>query len=199
MRVSAEPARTRTTGLPSSAISDMAASISGPTRRSSTITTSPSSRPKASSLFVLTMNCLNGFFTLPYFDALGEKLVTANGRGAIATFSPSGLSLNEPAVFLRSSFTRPCSKRSPPGSISAWATAVLAAQEDYAETGAFPELLAIYHLFGDPALLMRSKPSSPPSTPLRIRHFSSDRPEHGAFPSGLVGFLHHLKEAGIET
>ena len=33
--------------------------------------------------------------------------------------------------------------------------AVLAAQEDYAETGAFPELLAIYHLFGDPALLMR--------------------------------------------
>ena len=33
--------------------------------------------------------------------------------------------------------------------------AVLAAQEDYAETSAFPELLAIYHLFGDPALLMR--------------------------------------------
>ncbi len=30
--------------------------------------------------------------------------------------------------------------------------AVLAAREDDAETGAFPELLAIYHLFGDPAL-----------------------------------------------
>ena len=30
--------------------------------------------------------------------------------------------------------------------------AVLAAREDYTETGAFPELLAIYHLFGDPAL-----------------------------------------------
>ena len=33
--------------------------------------------------------------------------------------------------------------------------AVLAAREDYAETGAFPELLAIYHLFGDPALKLR--------------------------------------------
>ena len=53
--------------------------------------------PQSQQPFVLTMNCLNGFFTLPYFDALGEKLVTANGRGAIATFSPSGLSLNEPA------------------------------------------------------------------------------------------------------
>jgi len=29
--------------------------------------------------------------------------------------------------------------------------AVLAAQEAYAESGAFPELLGIYHLFGDPA------------------------------------------------
>jgi hypothetical protein len=32
--------------------------------------------------------------------------------------------------------------------------AVLAAQQGYAETGAFPERLAIYHPFGDPALLM---------------------------------------------
>lgn len=30
--------------------------------------------------------------------------------------------------------------------------AVLEAQKRYADTGAFPELLAIYHLFGDPAL-----------------------------------------------
>ena len=32
--------------------------------------------------------------------------------------------------------------------------AVLAAQEAYAETGAFPELLSIYNLFGDPALTL---------------------------------------------
>ena len=30
--------------------------------------------------------------------------------------------------------------------------AVLAAQAAYAETGVMPELLAVYHLFGDPGL-----------------------------------------------
>ena len=33
--------------------------------------------------------------------------------------------------------------------------AVLAAQAVYADTGASPELLALYHLFGDPALVIR--------------------------------------------
>ena len=33
--------------------------------------------------------------------------------------------------------------------------AVLAAQRRYGETGAFPELLTIYHLLGDPALRMK--------------------------------------------
>jgi len=33
--------------------------------------------------------------------------------------------------------------------------AVLAAQSDYADSGAFPELLSIYHLFADPAMKIR--------------------------------------------
>jgi hypothetical protein len=33
--------------------------------------------------------------------------------------------------------------------------AVLKAQEAYAETGAFPELLTIYHLLGDPGMTVR--------------------------------------------
>ncbi len=33
--------------------------------------------------------------------------------------------------------------------------AVLAAQVAYADSGALPELLSIYHLFGDPALVIR--------------------------------------------
>jgi hypothetical protein len=32
---------------------------------------------------------------------------------------------------------------------------VLAAQQDYAETGAFPELLSIYQLLGDPGMKIR--------------------------------------------
>jgi len=33
--------------------------------------------------------------------------------------------------------------------------AILAGQAGYADTGAFPELLSIYHLLGDPALTLR--------------------------------------------
>jgi hypothetical protein len=33
--------------------------------------------------------------------------------------------------------------------------AILAGQSDYSDTGAFPELLSIYHLLGDPALKRR--------------------------------------------
>jgi len=33
--------------------------------------------------------------------------------------------------------------------------AVLAAQQAYAEAGLMPELLSVYHLFGDPALVLR--------------------------------------------
>lgn len=33
--------------------------------------------------------------------------------------------------------------------------AVLAAQQDYASTGALPELLSVYHLLGDPVLQLR--------------------------------------------
>ena len=43
---------------------------------------------------LLTMNCLNGYFHFPYFNSLAEELVLARDKGAIAAFSPSGLSLN---------------------------------------------------------------------------------------------------------
>ena len=46
---------------------------------------------------LLTMNCLNGFFHFPPFNSLAEELVKAEGKGAIAAFSPSGLSINDAA------------------------------------------------------------------------------------------------------
>ena len=46
---------------------------------------------------LLTLNCLNGFFHFPPFDTLAEALVKAEGKGALAAFSPSGLSLDEAA------------------------------------------------------------------------------------------------------
>jgi hypothetical protein len=107
--------------------------------------------PQSQQPLLLTMNCLNGYFHFPYFDSLAETLVKQADKGAIAAFSPSGLSLNGPAhryhqallqQLLVTDHTR-------------LGDAVLAAQTQYADSGAFPELLSIYHLFGDPALILR--------------------------------------------
>ena len=107
--------------------------------------------PQAQQPLLLTMNCLNGYYHFPYFNAFSEELVKANGKGAIAAFSPSGLSLNTPAhLYHKALLTELIS-----GSHERLGDAVLAAQEAYAETGAFPELLTIYHLLGDPALRLR--------------------------------------------
>jgi len=100
---------------------------------------------------LITMNCLNGYFHFPYFDSLAEALVKANGKGAVAAFSPSGLSLNEPAHRFHEALLVEIFN----GNHERLGDAVMVAQEVYAGTGAFPELLSIYHLFGDPALTLK--------------------------------------------
>ncbi len=100
---------------------------------------------------LLTMNCLNGYFQFPYFRSLAEELVVAKDKGAIASFSPSGLSLNSPAQRFHEALLRELVE----GRHPRLGDAVLAAQAAYTASGAFPELLSIYHLFGDPALTLR--------------------------------------------
>ena len=48
---------------------------------------------------LLTMDCLNGYFVAPSYDSLAESLTKADGRGAIAAFSPR---LNEAGNSVRS-------------------------------------------------------------------------------------------------
>jgi len=100
---------------------------------------------------LLTMNCLNGFFQFPPMNSLAEELLKADGRGVVAAFSPSGLSVDDAAHFYHAAVLREILS----GSHPRLGDAILAAQEDYAQSGAFPELLEIYHLFGDPALRIR--------------------------------------------
>ena len=107
--------------------------------------------PQEEQPILLTMNCLNGYFHFPFFDSLSEALVEADGRGAVAAISPTGLSLDEPAHILH----REMMKALFDPRYERLGDAVLAAEEAYAETGAFPELLRIYHLIGDPALKLR--------------------------------------------
>ena len=100
---------------------------------------------------LLTLNCLNGFFHFPPVDSLGEALVKPADRGAIAALSPSGLSLDGPAHVYHQAVLREIES----GRHARLGDAIQAAQAAYAESGAFPELLLVFHLFGDPALRLR--------------------------------------------
>jgi len=100
---------------------------------------------------VVTLNCLNGYFHFPYFDSLGEALLKADGRGAIASIAPSGLSLHEPAHVFHTALVSELLW----GRHERLGDAVASAQAAYAASGQFPELLRIYVLLGDPALRLR--------------------------------------------
>jgi len=106
----------------------------------------PSFAPQPEQPFVLTLNCLNGYFTMPTVDSLAEALVKADGRGAIAALSPSSMSLNNAAHLYHKLLLAELVS----GSHTRLGDALLAAQLAYANSGAFPELLDVYHLFGDP-------------------------------------------------
>ena len=107
--------------------------------------------PQSQQPFLLTMNCLNGYFHFPYFNSLSEELLKAEGKGIIAAFSPTGFSLNSPAHrFHKALLDHVVNQQH-----ERLGDAILAGQSAYAQTGAFPELLRIYHLLGDPALRLR--------------------------------------------
>jgi hypothetical protein len=111
----------------------------------------PSLRAQSRQPLLLTMNCLNGYFVAPNLDSLSEALVKAEGRGAVAAFSPSGLSLDGPAH----EYERALVAELASGRHERLGDALLAAQRDYAETGLMPELLSVYQLLGDPATGIR--------------------------------------------
>jgi len=111
----------------------------------------PSLQAQSRQPLLVTMNCLNGYFVAPSFESLAESLVKAEGRGAIASFSPSGLTLDGPAhQYHRALMAELTSEKH-----QRLGDALLAAQKAYAQTGLMPELLSIYHLLGDPALEIR--------------------------------------------
>jgi hypothetical protein len=100
---------------------------------------------------VNALDCLNGYFHFPFFDSLAEELLKADAKGAIAVFAPSGLSLNQPAHELHKALLRELFE----GRHTRLGDALLAAQANFLDTGSRAELLAIYHLFGDPALQLK--------------------------------------------
>jgi hypothetical protein len=112
----------------------------------------PPLAPQARQPLLFTMNCLNGYFHLPGpLSSLGEAFVKADGRGAIAAFAPSGMSFNDAAHLYHKALLEELLS----GRHLRLGDAILAAQVRYASTGAYPDLLSLYHLLGDPALKVR--------------------------------------------
>ena len=102
--------------------------------------------------FVMTMNCLNGFFHRPsVMNSLAEELLKAEGKGAIGVFAPSSLSVNWAAVLYHEALVGELTS----GRHERLGDAVLAAQSTYADTGARSDHLSIYQLLADPALKIR--------------------------------------------
>jgi hypothetical protein len=101
---------------------------------------------------LLTFNCLNGYFVAPAYESLAESLLKVEGRGVVAAFSPSGLSEEGPAHL----YHRALMAELASGQHDRLGDAILAAQGVYARSGLMPELLSVYHLFGDPATMIRA-------------------------------------------
>ena len=100
---------------------------------------------------MITMDCLNGYFVAPNFDALPEAFLKAEGRGAIASLlaeRPEPRRARPPLppcphAEIDSGHAPEARRRRP------------RRPEDLRPTGLFPELLSIYHLLGDPTMKLR--------------------------------------------
>lgn len=110
---------------------------------------------------VLSMTCFTGFFHHPEYDTLDEALLSHEGGGAVATWSPSGLGVATGHDALHHGFYDTVSS----GVDSRLGPATAAAKlRLLSESPADVDLVDTYHLFGDPAmeinLTIRSWPHS---------------------------------------
>ncbi len=114
----------------------------------------------------LEMSCYTGFFHGPY-DALSELLVRTPESGAVATWSSSGQSpLRGQDVLLEQFLT---TLLADPAAGMTLGQAVLTAKLYLyrAGGGVYDSALDVFHLFGDPALVLRvaAPTPTPPSAP----------------------------------
>jgi len=97
------------------------------------------------------MTCLIGRYEMPGFDSLSERLVLKDNGGAVAVWSPTGLSLNPEARRLDEAFFTAAFATDQPviGQV------VLQALNAYHAQGGEAYMVDIYNMLSDPALRMR--------------------------------------------
>jgi uncharacterized repeat protein (TIGR01451 family) len=100
---------------------------------------------------VASLTCSAGRFEIPGWASLGEALVMKEDGGAVAAWTPSGLSYNSQAVILNEALVRALYDPA----TEYLGDAVGSALEDFSENGQLPFMLSIYNLLGDPATRLR--------------------------------------------
>ena len=98
---------------------------------------------------MLPFTCLEGYFIWPYAgtECLGEALVRATDKGAVASWSPAGLGVTDGHDSLNKGFFQAVLH-----AIFELGPATYAAKLRLYNTGANLDQIDTYHVFGDPAL-----------------------------------------------
>ncbi len=102
---------------------------------------------------MLPMTCYDGYFHSPYpqYPSMGESMVRAAGRGAIASFSATGLGVAAGHDYLNRGFFDAVFQ----SDIHQIGLATLAAKLNlYTNTNSYRDLIDTYLLLGDPALTL---------------------------------------------
>jgi hypothetical protein len=100
---------------------------------------------------VTAMTCIAGHFAFPGLDTLSEVLVLKQDGGAVAVWSPTGMSLNSEAVILDEEFFKSVFE----GQSAALGNVVIKAIENGKSRGVSGYMLDLYNILGDPALRLR--------------------------------------------
>jgi hypothetical protein len=98
-----------------------------------------------------SLTCSVGRFEIPGWSSLAESLLLQDGGGAVAAWSPSGLSYNAEAVLLNRAFVEALYDPN----TRYLGEAVNASMKSFGEKGHLPFMLFIYNLLGDPATRIR--------------------------------------------
>jgi hypothetical protein len=107
---------------------------------------------------VISMTCYTGYFVNPGLISLDESLIRAEGKGAVATWSPTGQGVASGHDLLDSGFFRAIYQNNV---LTIGLAANAAKYYLYANSnGLHRELIDTYILFGDPAMLYRYNPTA---------------------------------------
>jgi len=134
----------------------------------------------------LPMTCLVGQYINPGFTSLSEAMVRTSGRGAVASFTPTGLGVATGHQYLYTTFFQAVVD----GETELGALTTLAKQSLFESHSVFRDLLDTYVLFGDPALKVKA-PAANTAITLTVT------PESNVLPGDPVTFTISYSNTGI--